>query len=254
MDTTPKPTPKDALTWITNILTWWKHIPAQPHQQSTIEHHIPNTNNETRLPFGLDAKIDDLDQGPTGIRTSQGAHQHLQQLAYWLWTSNLPSSPPNYQTPATWIHTMLTTPYPWQEWGTDINGNTGIEWAEWADDLHQTHNVIARLTGNHAQPGHLCPNGHTTWTKDTNNYTCKCGTWTETELPEAQKHALRAPHLDTNIHVTGKQAIEIWDGELDHDTLRDWVRHGRITTTTDTPRQYPLAQLNQLATNLIGKR
>lgn len=114
--------------------------------------------------------------------------------------------------------------------------------------------MLAKLTGNHAQTGPTCPNGHTTWTNDTNNYTCKCGTWTDTELPEARRHTLQSPDLPDTVHVTGAQAISIWPDVLDHDTLRDWVRHGRIQPTGDTPRQYPLAIVNTLTASLAHKR
>ena len=237
------------------ILSWWRHIPTTPTTHAaSIEHHTPTTNNEDRLPFGLDARFDDLDDGPTGIHTSLGAHHHLQHLAYWMWTSNYPSSLPDYRKPGAWIRLMLDTPYPWETWGTDLHGNAGGEWDEWAEDLHTTKKVLAKLTGNHAQTGPTCPNGHTTWTNDTETYKCSCGTWTDTELPEARRHTLQSPDLPDTVHVTGAQAIAIWPDVLDHDTLRDWVRHGRIQPTSDTPRQYPLAILNTLTTALAHKR
>ena len=76
----------------------------------------------------------------------------------------------------------------------------------------------------------------------------------DTELPEARRHTLQSPDLPDTVHVTGAQAIAIWPDVLDHDTLRDWVRHGRIQPTSDTPRQYPLAVINTLTTALAHKR
>lgn len=222
------------------------------------EHHTPTTQ-EAPLPFGLDATIDDLDQGPTGIRTPRGAEKHIAHLAYWLWTSNYPSSPPNYNHPIAWMIAMLQTPYPWEQWGTPLH--PGDEWETWADDLHKTRTIIGKYTTHNPIRAGKCPwCGSTLLTRPTDNGWSKQVTCTNQDCRVTGNidhltiaHQLSLKETDADIWITGKEAVKLWP-ELTHDTLRDWVRHERIKTRGNNPRQYPLGTINTLARELIRKR
>lgn len=259
--TTPPPARDQVISQVNDIMHWYKSIPGKPERRRRLASPTPTTNTEEKLPFGLDATIDDLDDGPTGIRTASGARRHLEHLAYWLWTSGFPSSPPNYETPGPWIRTMLETPYPWEQWGISLtSGETGGEWEEWATDVSQTHRVIARLTGRSAVKAGTCPGcGGTLLASMTSRgqsdearcYACDLTTSLDT-LPDGQRESIRQSTSD--ILITGAQAIDLWSPDLTHDTLRDWVRHGRITHTDTRPRTYPLREINALTVELKQHR
>lgn len=251
----PRTVPQ-AIDDLTKISNWMDGPFAARIENRTHIHRSPTTS-EARLPFGLDATLEDLDQGPDGIRTPQGAQKHLEHLAYWLHSSDKPGNLPNYDHPIAWMIFMLQMPYKWEEWGTPLA--PGCEWEAWTEDVQQTRKVIGRLTGNNPTPAGTCPRcGGTllsrpgTHGEDSQVICAECRVRGNAQVRSiAYRQELQ--QVDTDMWVTGKEALQIWP-ELDRRRLHDWRTRGQIKTRGTGPaRQYPLQEVNTLAARLLQR-
>ena len=249
MDTTPKPTQKDALTWITNILTWTHQMP-DGHADLiglTGTWNIGTTRGskaEDSLPFGLDHIIADPTTGPEGIRTVQSIYNQLTFLAWQASDSPFGLGQPG-RDPGTWIRLKLDTPYPWETWE---------HWTTWASKLHAIWKAVRRITGNTPTPIGTCPKcGDTilrrlTTTGPTDSGTCTgCKTiydLTGEDWSQSLNQLLRAPDINPDIHVTREELKTIWPG-LTAKKLALWAFRDRVTKKDG---YYNLADVNTCMT------
>lgn len=245
---------QQAIDDLKKILAWKNQLPAQPVENRSPAHRTPTTQ-DARLPFGLDQINDDFTDA-RDLRTPGAVHLWLQETASWAHTSTFGSTP-NQADPGGHILTILESPYPWETWE---------EWPEFAQELADAANTLARLIGYKPQPAGLCPTcGTRTWTRMLDYHpdgtggranTAWCPTchqeWQTENLTWGALWELR--NTTENIWVTAKTACEIWKPHLDSQHIKDWHRRGDLNKRGNKPYEYPLATINQLTTRLIDVR
>lgn len=228
------------------ILQWKNLLPTEPIRRPQAGPHSSTTPD--RLPFGLDQVIGDTDS-IEGVRTPADADAWLMVLAEYAATSGLTGTPSTIQ-PGAWLLSQLTGPAHWETW---------TDWPAFADDLRLTRQHIGRLTGWCADRMSDCPQcGNPLWARyhtdgrSDHGWCNQCAKlYRGDDLITARRATLR--ECTEDIWVSGKKALDIWAPHLTHDTLRDWVRHGRLQYR-GVPREYPLPQINTLAQGLLHHR
>ncbi len=176
-----------------------------------------------RLPFGLAARLDELDEGMAGAKSAQGITVILAG-----WADAVASLRGETRTLPPAVYLAATV-----HWWTAEYGDADAL----LDDLTTCWDRLARLTGHtdQADPGHRCPacggalfqaatdRGLTDWR------TCAaCDTWWPDgrTIDAARRHTITTTTTGTHW-VTRQHALTIHPS-LTAATLRQWVRRGHV--------------------------
>lgn len=208
------------------ILAWKPDI--SPRSGRNPFEHEPPTTKDARLPFGLDMR-ENIDDGPTGIRTESGANEWLRVMASWAFSSGNGSYyDPNNPGPD--LLAALESPYPWETWN---------DWEAFADDLRLARAHIGRLSDRNDRYAVPCPNCASTLKQRNlggeieNTYTC---------TNQDCNHQYHGPHdlmralretTHPGILVTRQQLIDIHADTTPRKHITNWIqrRHIIIRTT-----------------------
>ena len=246
---TKPPTRLEALTWLQQIMQQKWELPdamadlVGMHGSWQIGGVHGSLAEDTPMPHGLDAAFDDVDSlGAPGIRTPDGVAEMLESLAIRA-SYLVAEKPASY--PGPWLKIKLENDlYDWEAWD---------EWEDFCEELSQTRNIVARLSGHGSQTISLCPQcgGKITarMTENGREDTGKCADCTAeydlwaSDWDEQLIAKLRSPHVGSDVSVTMRQLKAIWP-QLRAGTIRNWVYRGQVKKVGDT---YRLADINRKA-------
>lgn len=185
------------------------------------------------LPFGLDHRIDQTDDGWPGIRTHVGALEILASYARAIasergtHTTNSPIAD-------------LQRDIPWAaEYYPDVDAVL--------DEIHRIHHHIARLTGHAPTLVGTCECGGRIYRYPTRRGLTDqswCNTCDRLYLTQGEAARTRLQHVTSlDVYVTRQDLKTIWptltDGRLDM-----WTQRGIIEARAGRPKTYPLALVN----------
>lgn len=215
-------------------LNIWLEQIEQLQASLTDPRSTPSRTNRTRnpdtLPFNLDARIDNTDDGPQGVRTPSGAREIL-----YAWAASVAKSHPNNDTHTYPIMNPITYLNHTAEWAHDHYP----DWEPMAEEIDQLRHWAARLAGYGDMAIAKCPrcNGDIT-TTPTDNGIPEHGTCNTCDHWYANQHAISTERerinrkrittiTDPGTYLT-LQTIMRHHPTLDRKTLNQWVRRGHV--------------------------
>lgn len=185
------------------------------------------------LPFGLDHRIDQTDDGWPGIRTHVGALEILASYARAIASergTHITTSP----------IADLQRDLPWAaEHYEDVDAVL--------DEIHRIHHHIARLTGHAPTLVGTCECGGEIYRYPTRRGLTDqswCNLCDRLYLTQGEAARTRLQHVTSlDVYVSRQDLKIIWtaltDGRLDM-----WVQRGIIEARSGRPKTYPLALVN----------
>lgn len=185
------------------------------------------------LPFGLDHRIDQTDDGWPGIRTHVGALEILASYAHAI------AGERGTHTTGSPI-ADLQRDMPWAaEYYPDVDAVL--------DEIHRIHHHIARLTGHAPSLVGTCECGGRIYKYPTRRGLTDqswCSTCDRLYLTQGEAARTRLQHVTSlDVYVTRQDLKIIWpaltDGRLDM-----WTQRGIIEARAGRPKTYPLALVN----------
>lgn len=185
------------------------------------------------LPFGLDHRIDQTDDGWPGIRTHVGALEILASYARVI------AGERGTHTTTSPI-ADLQRDIPWAaEYYPDVDAAL--------DEIHRIHHHIARLTGHAPSLVGTCECGGRIYKYPTRRGLTdqsRCNTCDRLYLTQGEAARTRLQHVTSlDVYVTRQDLKIIWpaltDGRLDM-----WTQRGIIEARAGRPKTYPLALVN----------
>lgn len=193
-----------------------------------------------RLPFGLAARLDELDEGMAGARSAQGITVILAG-----WADAVASLRGETRTLPPAVYLAATV-----HWWTAEYGDADAL----LDDITTAWDMLATTTGHTDQvdSAHRCPACGGTLTQAATPRglsdwrTCAvCDTWyPDGDIIDAARHHTVTTTTDSGpVWVTRQHALALHDGSLTPATLRQWIHRGhvqargRLVSLTDINRR-----------------
>lgn len=202
------------------------------------------TSDGMALPFHLDRAIDEPDKGGAGVKTEAGL---LDLLGSWHRSIAHDRGEPAHGSPIAYLQTVL----PWAQEHAD--------WDALTSDIRDAHHAMARITGHAAVTLGTCPwDGAKILTDPTTDGipdwgTCEqCDRWYGGHedilraTHERWQEAKRSTDGDPHETVTMDLLAEIWDGEVDRNTLEIWAKRGHLIKRKDGTQSVYLLRLANL--------
>lgn len=208
--------------------------------QSTIAYsvksaHITRTRcaRHDNLPFGLDHRIDQTDNGYPGIRTHVGALEILASYA-----TLIANERGTHATASPIADLQRDIP-----WAVDHYPNVDAV----LDEIHRIHHHIARLTGHAPTLVGTCECGGRIYRYPTRRGLTDqswCNTCDRLYLTQEEVARTRLQHVtNLDVYVSRQDLKTIWpsltDGRIDM-----WTQRGIIKPRAGKPKTYPLAIIN----------
>ena len=185
------------------------------------------------LPFGLDHRIDQTDDGWPGIRTHVGALEILASYA-----RSIASERGTHTTSSPIADLQRDIPWAAEHY-PDVDAVL--------DEIHRIHHHIARITGHAPSLVGTCECGGRIYKYPTRRGLTDqswCSTCDRLYLTQGEAARTRLQHVTSlDVYVTRPDLKTIWpsltDGRLDM-----WTQRGIIEARPGRPKTYPLALVN----------
>lgn len=185
------------------------------------------------LPFGLDRRIDQTDDGWPGIRTHVGTLEIIASYA-----AAIASERGTYTTTSPIADLQRDIPWAAEHY-PDVDAVL--------DEIHRIHHHIASLTGHAPTLVGTCECGGRIYRYPTRRGLTDqswCNTCDRLYLTQGEAARVRLQHVTSlDVYVSRQDLKIIWpaltDGRLDM-----WVQRGIIEARPGRPKTYPLALVN----------
>jgi len=247
---------EDLARWAPLMPATWSDMPVRA---SRIGDGVHVRMSHAPMPGGLERAIDTWDlNGKLGIHTQVGVRQALGPWVDEIRTMRemLIGTDPYRESVAylvahlDWARTHMPT-VQWDMMAADVRA----VWERVQQIVCPTKEVIAPCPDVKCN-GVMRANTGKHGIVDT--ATCDgCGKEFHTD-PDQYAHDVRAVGQGLTVNplavVTVAQIERLWAGEINADTVKKWVKRGKVTPRDTTPATYPLAKVNVLAHDLIEKR
>ncbi|WP_141757341.1 hypothetical protein [Actinomyces sp. HMSC065F12] len=185
------------------------------------------------LPFGLDHRIDQTDDGWPGIRTHVGALEILASYA-----RAIASERGTYTTTSPIADLQRDIPWAAEHY-EDVDAVL--------DEIHRIHYHIARLTGHAPTLVGTCECGGRIYRYPTRRGLTDqswCNTCDRLYLTQGEAVRTRLQHVTSlDVYVTRQDLKTIWPTLTDNQ-IDLWVHRGIVEPRDGRPKVYPLAVVN----------
>lgn len=240
----------DAHDQVRDIITWTQQIPdtiadLMGVRSPTVTLDGVRASRPHELPFNLDQHTDDLTRGPAGIRTPDGVHDTLTNLAHTIATAR-----GDHMNLSPGAYLLITV-----DWAQE---HMPDQWEDIAHQIDATHRVVARLTGHVGDRHGTCPACGHTLTHQTGDHgltgrahcpTCHTTYRDADELARDIRAAIQSlPAVQEDLDVTWDDLHHIYP-LLKRDRLWKWVQRHRLTPTGHDQRgrsTYRLGDVDEL--------